>query len=227
MKFRQFKLLIFCNNYRQLQSAIYFNGGFIMNHNHNQQDQNFLTKIAFLDSRQRERLIPPEDLISQMPIQKTHTLLDVGAGSGFFTIPMAERTTNKVYAMDPDKRMLSVIEDKAKEKGLSNIEPMQEYIENLSLQSDSIDFVMASLILHEVKSLTIALTKIFDVLNAGGHLLCLEYEKDDLIIEGPPMSIRIRSEELEKTLSKIGFGIVKNTKINDAIYTVLAVKNEK
>lgn len=196
-------------------------------HNHNQQDQNFLTKIAFLDSRQRERLIPPEVLISQMPIQKNHTLLDVGAGSGFFTIPMAERTTKKVYAMDPDKRMLSVIEDKAKEKGLNNIELIQEYIENLSIQDNSIDFAMASLILHEVKSLTKALTKIVEVLKPGGHLLCLEYEKDDLITEGPPMSIRIRSEELEKTLSLIGFGIVKKTTINDAIYTVLAIKNMK
>lgn len=89
-----------------------------MNHinNHNQIEQKFLTKIAFLDSKQRERLIPPEELISQMPIQKNHTILDVGAGSGFFTIPMAERTSSKVYAMDPDRRMLSVIEDKAKEK---------------------------------------------------------------------------------------------------------------
>jgi ubiquinone/menaquinone biosynthesis C-methylase UbiE len=214
-------------------------GGFIMdhnqnnhhchnhNHNHNQEDQNFLTKMAFLDSKQRERFIPPEVLISQMPIRNYHTLLDVGAGSGFFTIPMAERTTNTVYAMDPDKRMLSVIEAKAKEKGLNNIKPLQETIENLSLQNDSIDFVMASLILHEVKSLTIALTKIFEVLYAGGHLLCLEYEKDDLIIDGPPMSIRIRSEELEKVLLTIGFDIVKKTRINDAIYTVLAVKNEK
>jgi ubiquinone/menaquinone biosynthesis C-methylase UbiE len=198
-----------------------------MNHNHNQQDQKFLTKMAFLDSKQRERLIPPEVLISQIPIQNNHALLDVGAGSGFFTIPMAERTSNKVYAMDPDKRMLSVIEAKAKEKGLHNIEPLQETIENLSLQNDSIDFVMASLILHEVKSLTIALTKIFEVLSVGGHLLCLEYEKDDLIIEGPPMSIRIKSEELEKILLTTGFEIVKKTKINDAIYTVLAVKPEK
>ncbi len=197
------------------------------NHNHNQQNQNFLTKMAFLDSKQREHLIPPKVLISQMPIQNNHTLLDVGAGSGFFTIPMAERTSNKVYAMDPDKRMLSVIEAKAKEKGLHNIEHLQETIENLSLQNDSIDFVMASLILHEVKSLTIALTKIFEVISVGGHLLCLEYEKDDLIIEGPPMSIRIKSGELEKTLLTIGFDIVKKTKINDAIYTILAVKTEK
>ena len=200
-----------------------------MNHMHhyNESDEKFANKIVFLDSRQREYLISPETLIRQMPIQNEHTLLDVGAGSGFFTIPMAENTSGKVYALDPDRRMLSVIEEKAKEKGLTNIELIQDSIENLSIQNNSIDFVMASLILHEVSSLTKALSSIFDVLKTGGHLLCLEYEKDDLIINGPPMSIRIGSEQLEKALSLIGFKILKTTKINDAIYTVLAVKKEK
>ena len=200
-----------------------------MNHMHhyNEPDQKFLNKIAFLDNRQREHLIPPETLIKQMPLQKNHSLLDVGAGTGFFTIPMAESTSGKVYAMDPERRMLSVIEEKAKEKGLTNIELIQDYIENISIQLNSIDFAMASLILHEVSSLTKALSNIFEVLKTGGYLLCLEYEKDDLIIEGPPMSIRIGSVELEKALSLTGFEIVKNTKINDAIYTVLAVKKEK
>jgi len=196
-------------------------------HHHNQSNQNFLTKIAFLESKQRERLIPPETLISEMPIEKNHTLLDIGAGTGFFTIPMAQNTSGKVYAMDPDRRMLSIIEDKAKEKGLTNIELIQDYIENLNLQNDSVDFAMASLILHEVSSLSKALSKIYEVLKSGGHLLCLEYEKDDLIVEGPPMSIRIGSEELEDSLSLIGFEIVKKTKINDGIYTVLAVKKHR
>jgi ubiquinone/menaquinone biosynthesis C-methylase UbiE len=195
-------------------------------HHQNQSDQKFLSKIAFLDSRQREQLIPPEALISQMPIQKNHTLLDVGAGSGFFTIPMAESTSSTVYAMDPDRRMLNVIEEKAKEKGLTNIETLQDYVENISIQNNSIDFVMASLILHEVSSLSKALSNIYEVLKTGGHLLCLEYEKNDMVIEGPPMSIRIGSEELEKELTLTGFHIVKRTKINDAIYTVLAMKKE-
>jgi ubiquinone/menaquinone biosynthesis C-methylase UbiE len=194
---------------------------------HHPQDQKFLNKIAFLDSKQRETLIPPEALICQMPIQKDHTLLDVGAGSGFFTIPMAERTSSKVYALDSDRRMLSVIEEKAKEKGLHNIELIQDYLEDLSLQNNSIDFTMASLILHEVGSLSKALTKVYEVLKTGGHLLCLEYEKDEKIIEGPPMSIRIGSDELERALESIGFKVAKKAKINDAIYTVLAVKVEE
>ncbi len=193
-------------------------------HSNHDANHNFLTKIAFLDSKQREQLIPPEVLINQMPIEKDQILLDVGAGTGFFTIPMAEITTNKVYALDPDGRMLGVIEEKAKDKGLTNIELIQGYLEDLKLVFESVDFVMASLILHEVPSLTTALSNIKDVLKVGGHLLCLEYEKDDLIVEGPPMSIRIGSEALEKMLQSIGFEIVKMTRINDAIYTVLAVK---
>lgn len=193
-------------------------------HSNHDTNQKFLTKIAFLDSKQREQLIPPEGLINQMPIEKDHILLDVGAGTGFFTIPMAEITTNKVYALDPDRRMLGVIDGKAKDKGLANIELIHGYIEDLNLVLKSVDFVMASLILHEVPSLTTALSNINDVLKVGGHILCLEYEKDDLIVEGPPMSIRIGSETLEKTLQSIGFEILKKTKINDAMYTVLAVK---
>ncbi len=195
-------------------------------HQHAHSDQKFLSKIAFLDSRQRESLIPPEVLISQMPIEKTHTLLDVGAGTGFFTIPMAESTSGKVYALDPDGRMLSVIAGKAQEKGLTNIELIQEHLESSGIQNNSIDFVMASLILHEVGSLAKALSDIYQVLKTGGHLLFLEYEKDDLIIEGPPMAIRIGSAELERALSAAGFDSVKNTRINEAIYTVLAVKKE-
>ncbi len=189
-------------------------------------DHSFISKVAFLDSKQRERLIPPESLIDQMPIQSHHTLLDVGAGSGFFTIPMAEKTSGTVYAMDPDKRMLDVIEAKAREKELGNIECLHETIENFRLEDERIDFVMASLILHELESLPLALARIFDVMSAGGHLLCLEYEKDESLPEGPPMSIRIPSAELERTLSAIGFDIVGKNHVNDAIYTILAVKRQ-
>lgn len=193
-------------------------------HRHDHSNQKFLNKIAFLDSKQREQLIPPEVLISQMPIEKDAVVLDVGAGTGFFTIPMAESTNAAVYAMDPDSRMLGVIEGKAAEKGLANIVLLQEYLEELSLGSNSVDFAMASLILHEVKSLPTALEKLCDVLKPGGHLLCLEYQKDEAIVEGPPMSIRIHLEALEDALTAAGFGLVRTNWINEGIYTVLAVK---
>ena len=112
-------------------------------------DQKFLNKIAFLESKQRERILPPEVLIDEMPIHENHTLLDIGAGSGFFTIPMAKKTKEIVYALDFDSRMLNVISEKAIKEDLQNIKLIESTIEALSLEDESIDFIMASLIQHE------------------------------------------------------------------------------
>ena len=187
-------------------------------------DQKFLNKIAFLESKQRESILPPEVLIDEMPIHENHTLLDIGAGSGFFTIPMAKKTKEIVYALDFDSRMLNVISEKAIKEDLQNIKLIESTIEELSLEDKSIDFVMASLILHEVESLSKVLSKLYEVTKIGGHLLCLEYEKDEKIIEGPPMDIRISSTDLEQSLLNSGFKSTKITKINDSIYTILAKK---
>ena len=187
-------------------------------------DQKFLNKIAFLESKQRESILPPEVLIDEMPIHENHTLLDIGAGSGFFTIPMAKKTKEIVYALDFDSRMLNVISEKAIKEDLQNIKLIESTIEALSLEDESIDFVMASLILHEVESLSKVLSKLYEVTKIGGHLLCLEYEKDEKIIEGPPMDIRISSTDLEQSLLNSGFKSTKITKINDSIYTILAKK---
>ena len=187
-------------------------------------DQKFLNKIAFLESKQRESILPPEMLIDEMPIHENHTLLDIGAGSGFFTIPMAKKTKEIVYALDFDSRMLNVISEKAIKEDLQNIKLIESTIEALSLEDESIDFIMASLILHEVESLSKVLSKLYEVTKIGGHLLCLEYEKDEKIIEGPPMDIRISSTGLEQSLLNSGFKSTKITKINDSIYTILAKK---
>lgn len=194
------------------------------NHHHNMHDHGFQHKIASLESDQRKSLISPEELIRQLPIQENQSLLDIGAGTGFFTIPMAEITSGKVYALDPDIRMLQVIEEKAAAKCLTNIEQIHGTIETITLPVCSIHFAIASLILHEVPSLETALTKIYSVLQTGGHLFCLEYEKDELIVEGPPMAIRIGSEALKKMLSAIGFEIIELQRLSPSIYTIVAKK---
>lgn len=168
----------------------------------------------------------PEALLEQMPLEKHGTSLDAGAGSGFFTIPMAQHTLGRVYAVEPDETMVRIIETKAEEHGLGNIELLQATLEDADIQNNTIDFALASLLLHEVDSLRVALDKLSSVLIPGGHLFCLEYERDDSATDGPPPSIRIGSKELEAALIIRGFTIVRTTNFTDSIYGILAQKNE-
>ncbi len=193
------------------------------------QDKRFLDKVAFLDSQQRLNLIPPETLVEQLPIHDHADILDIGAGTGYFTIALAEKTKGTVYALDLDDRMLTVIRQKASDRSITNIVGIRKRVEDIlqahvGISENSLDFVMASLVLHEVPALSQVLETVYTLMKSGGHLLCLEYEHDERILQGPPMSIRVGSAELKALLEKTGFEVARYEKINEATYTILAKK---
>jgi ubiquinone/menaquinone biosynthesis C-methylase UbiE len=189
-----------------------------------QEIKKFMNKVDFLDGVKRKELLPPEEILSMLPINKSDNVLDVGSGSGFLTIPVAKMVNETVFALDIDQRMLKVIQAKASDRNIENIKLLQGNIDNIPLAEESIDIVLASLILHEVRSLQKVLNQIGGVLKTGGHLLCLEYEKDEKFVEGPPMSIRIKSTELEEELIKEGFSVIRKEFPQESIYIIIAKK---
>lgn len=197
------------------------------NHSHHADGtQNFMNKIAFLDSAMREAALPPDEILNMLPIQKDSCILDAGAGSGYLTIPAAKQTDGPVFALDLDERMLGAINTKARAEKLINIRPVQGNIDNIPLPDNSVDIALASLILHEVRSLPAVLTQISRVLKTGGHLLCLEYEKEESPINGPPMHMRIPSADMEQALIAAGFQGVRKVLPRESMYIITAIKTE-
>ncbi len=199
-----------------------------MNKNHMelQESNKFMNKVAFLDGIQRKELLPPEEILSRLTVNKSDNVLDVGAGSGFLTIPAAKMVNETVYALDIDPRMLEVIQTKAHDLNIGNIKLLQGSIDYIPLPAESMDIVLASLILHEVGPLPMVIGQISGVLKTGGQFLCLEYEKDEKFIQGPPMSIRIKSSELEEELIKAGFRVIRKEFPQGPIYIIVAEKQE-
>lgn len=189
-------------------------------------DQNFMNKINFLDSVMRKKMLPPEELLKLLPIQEGSNILDAGAGSGYLTIPAAKCTTGTVYALDMDVRMLEVITIKANADNITNIDLLQGNINNIPISDNSVDFAIASLILHEVGPLSPVLAELFRVLKEGGSVLCLEYEKEESSIQGPPMHIRISSVSLEQELIAAGFLIEQKFIPGESLYIITAKKQE-
>lgn len=186
--------------------------------------QSFMNKIAFLDSAMRKSTLPPEEILNMLTLQKGISILDAGAGSGYLTISAAKQTDGIVFALDMDERMLDVIDTKAKAEKLTNIQLVQGNINNIPLPDGSVDIVLASLILHEVGALPAVLTQISRVLNTGGYFLCLEYEKEESAVKGPPMHIRIPSVEMEQQLITAGFNIAQKVFPRESIYIIVAQK---
>ena len=107
-------------------------------------------------------------------VKKGDSVLDLGPGMGYFTIPLCAITGNDglVYAADVQKEMLERIERRAKRNNISNL---KTYLirDSLDINSD-FDFILLFWMLHEVSSKELLLGQLHDKLKTSGRLLIVE-----------------------------------------------------
>ena len=67
-----------------------------------------------------------KDILKQVELKPGMIVADLGAGSGFFTIPLAKEVGKKglIYAIDLISESLELIEEKAKNEKLFNIKTL-------------------------------------------------------------------------------------------------------
>lgn len=179
-------------------------------------------KVSYLESPERRKKFSPEQLLNRIPLKETDNILDFGAGTGYFSIPVATRTTGKVYALDIDVAMLEIITEKALKEQLANIVPVQGSIEALPLPDGSIDVIIASLVLHEIQPLGPLLQQMRNVLKKEGYLICLELEPKGSSDKGP----RITLEGMEQEMKEAGFQVTEKYFPSDSLYMLIMQKKD-
>jgi ubiquinone/menaquinone biosynthesis C-methylase UbiE len=174
--------------------------------------------LAKLESPERRALFPVETLLKQLDVKERMSVLDIGAGTGYLTIPAAERTEGMVYALDIEPLMLKTIQRKAKEKKQTNIRTIQGVFEQIPLEDGSVDRVIASLVLHEAKNLEQAIGEISRVLRKGGRCLCVEWEKET------PEQHRIHSDQMKQAMERQGLSILLFEHPSESYYVLIVQK---
>lgn len=177
-------------------------------------------KISYLESPERRKEFSPEQLLNMIPLKETDSILDFGAGTGYFSIPIAKRTTGDVYALDIDTAMLEIIKEKALKEQLTNIVPVKGSIEELSSPDGTIDVIIASLVLHEIQPLGPLLQQMRNVLKKDGYLICLELKPKGNSNKGP----RITLEGMEREMKEAGFQITEKYFPSESLYMLVAQK---
>lgn len=190
-------------------------------HRHSEEMERFAQKVKFLDSPERRGDLPPEKLLDMLPIKKENNILDLGAGTGYLAIPAAKMVEGLVYALDLDPKMLEVIHSKTKDENITNVHAIKGNIDDIPLSDDSIDIVLASLVLHEMKNLPQSLQQIKKVLKEEGYFVCVEFEKKERSSDGPP---RISSSMMEQEITNAGLRITEKLFPTDSLYIFMAQK---
>ena len=100
---------------------------------------------AFLNPLRR--LFEPPHRLIRPYAKKGQVVADLGCGSGYYTLPLAELVgpEGKVYAVDLGKQSIRTLEKRADKGGYGNIEAHASSASDVSFIEDrSVDFVFAN-----------------------------------------------------------------------------------
>jgi len=97
-----------------------------------------------MGSRLRQWLMDPVKTLQIADLHHAQTILEVGCGTGFFTIPAARMIGDQgsLIAMDPSSGFLAAVAKKVQKAGLNNVRIMQRDALNTGLENESIDKVL-------------------------------------------------------------------------------------
>ena len=128
-----------------------------------------------LDNPIRRLIHNPKEILSGY-IEPGQTVLDLGCGSGTFTIAMARMVgeTGKVIAVDVQDEMLQMVKQKAVKEGLdSRVITHKSEPDRIGI-SDRVNFALAFYMVHEVPDVKTFLKEIASLLKPNGKLLIVE-----------------------------------------------------
>lgn len=175
-----------------------------------------IKNLEKLDNPKRRQSMPPEEILKKFHIDEVGTLLDIGCGIGYFTIPAADiLKQGKVIALD----IMSEIIDVAREKAInvSNIEFRKSEEYSFPIDDASIDYVFISNVIHEIEEKSRYFKEIKRVLELKGFLCIIDWEKKETEM-GPSINERISREEMMNICALSNFKHIEDININAEHY---------
>lgn len=160
-----------------------------------------------LDLPARRVWLPPADVLIAIGVQAGQTIADVGAGTGYFSLPLALAVgpDGKVYAVDAQDEMLSVLWQKRDEAAITNIKLMHAEADKTGLPESSCDLFLAANVWHEFNDRVAVVREAIRVLRTSGRISILDWRTDVPPEPGPPLKHRINSADAVDALRSHGF----------------------
>lgn len=178
-----------------------------------------IKNLEKLDNPKRRQSMPPEETLKKFKIGDKGTLLDIGCGIGYFTIPAAKIITNgSVIGIDIATELLDIAREKAED--ISNIEfkKSEEYL--FPIEDKSIDYAFGCNIVHEIEDKVRFFNEIKRVLKNEGYIYVIDWDKRDMKM-GPPVNERVSKEEVKKLAESLDIIFLEEVNINSEHYGLI------
>ncbi len=160
--------------------------------------------IKIFESPERDAYQQPEKVLAYIGDMKGKKILDIGAGSGYFSVKLAKKGAH-VIAGDVDDEFLKYLKERIQKEQLDTlIEVRKLPYDSPDLRNEEVDKVLIVNTYHHIEDRPTYFAKVLQGLKKDGELIVIDFYKRKLPI-GPPPPHKIAKEIVLKELKQAGF----------------------
>jgi len=127
----------------------------------------------------RKIFISPKQLIERMELNDNHSVLELGPGPGFFSVPVARKLKNGWLTLaDIQQEMLDYAKKRVAKRKLTNVEYYLCNGKNFAFADESFDRIFMITVLGEVENQDEYMQEFYRMLKPGGILSVSELAGD-------------------------------------------------
>jgi ubiquinone/menaquinone biosynthesis C-methylase UbiE len=165
-------------------------------------------KLHKLNNPDRLLDIPPEYIWRQLNIPNPDVLVDIGAGTGFFSVPFLHLANGgKLYACDTSDTMIEWMESHICPQN-PGITPLKMQESRLPIDDETANLVYMINLHHELDNPLAILSESYRILKNSGKIFIVDWKKADMD-EGPPKHIRWLPEQVKEQMKAANFREVR------------------
>ena len=164
----------------------------------------------WLTRPERAREEFPDRVVKALQIPRGATVVDLGAGVGYFTWRLAKRVgpEGRVIATDIQPEMLEMLVANMEERGIENVEPVLCTQSDPRLPAGEADLVLLVDVYHELAYPAETMAQVRRSLKPGGRVAVVEYRKEDPSIPIHPLH-KMTVNEVRAEIEPVGFVLVE------------------
>ena len=161
-------------------------------------------KLQKLNNPQRLKDIPPDYVWDKLNIEKADVLVEIGAGTAFFSIAFLQHAKpSKIYACDVSEVMINWVKENVVPM-FPNITPVKTEEHSIPLDDAIADLVFMINLHHELDNPALTVEEAYRILKPSGNIFLVDWKKKNMV-EGPPTQIRCLPEQVKEQLVDSGF----------------------
>ena len=141
-------------------------------------------------------------ILKELNILSGQTILDAGCGNGYMSKEFSKllNNTGRVYALDPDKAVIEILEEETQGANIEAI--VGDITKRMQIEGASVDLIYLSTVFHGFSNSDIDgfQKEVKRLLKSNAILAIIEIIKEETPF-GPPLDIRFSPDELKEVIT--------------------------